>query len=377
MRSWALLVCCAALAGCGVDPATLPARRSAIPVVVYERVEPDQFARQMALLERTGYDTITLETFVRFVRGERVALPRRPILLTFDGGRRDSWASSDPILREHGFNAVVFIDAGRVDTGDPRYLRWRELNAHERDGRWETQLQSGTGNYLMRYGPKPGEVGPFYAYRGNEEVLGGWRERVFGDISKAERVLAYRMPGYTPLAFSPPYGNYGQAGTNDPQIPRLLLRRLQSSFPIVFTQDRPPLARRGIGTEAPLGRLNAGGPEGAQALRNLLAGSPAEAKPAGREHGEQHRPTSPGAGAQHDLGARDDRGSRRPGQRRRGPHGEAAVQARQAASRTVEPEPEDASRPGRHGHLRTGNPVAAAVKSQHASARHGACAPDP
>jgi peptidoglycan/xylan/chitin deacetylase (PgdA/CDA1 family) len=272
MRTPALLVCCAALAGCGVDPAALPARQSAIPVVVYERVEAGAFARQMELLERTGYDTITLATFVRFVRGERVALPRRPILLTFDGGRRDTWAHSDPILRAHGFNAVVFIDAGRVDSGDPKYLRWRELAAHQREGRWEIQLQSGTGNYLIRYGPNPGDVGPFYAYRGNDEVLGGWRERVFGDISKFERVLAYRLPGYAPLAFSPPFGNYGQAGTNDPQIPRLLLGRLHISFPVVFTQDRPPLARRGTGTEAPLGRLEAGGPEGERKLQSVVAG---------------------------------------------------------------------------------------------------------
>ena len=54
--------------------------------------------------------------------------------------------------------------------------------------------------------------------QGNDEVLGGWRERVFGDISKFERVLARRVPGYTLLAFSPPHGNYGQASTNDPAI---------------------------------------------------------------------------------------------------------------------------------------------------------------
>jgi peptidoglycan/xylan/chitin deacetylase (PgdA/CDA1 family) len=272
MRSPALLLCCAALAGCGVDPGSLPARRSAIPVVVYERVEPGPFARQMALLRRAGYETVTLATFVRFIRGERVDLPRRPILLTFDGGRRDAWAHSDPILRAHGFHAVVFVDAGRVDAGDPEYLRWAELDGHQRSRRWETQLQSGTGNRLIRYGSAPGDVGPFYAYRGNDEVLGGWRERVFGDIARSERLLALRVPGYTPLAFSPPYGNYGQAGTNDPAIPRLLLVRLHASFAVVFARDRPPLARRGAGTEAPLGRLEAGGYGGEQALRTMIEG---------------------------------------------------------------------------------------------------------
>jgi hypothetical protein len=48
-------------------------------------------------------------------------------------------------------------------------------------------------------------------------------------------------------------GNYGQAGTNDPQIPRELLRRLELSFEVVFTQDRSGFARPGA--RNPLGRF--------------------------------------------------------------------------------------------------------------------------
>ena len=45
----------------------------------------------MVLLDHAGYETITLEKFVRFVKREDVSLPPRPLLLTFDGGRRASW----------------------------------------------------------------------------------------------------------------------------------------------------------------------------------------------------------------------------------------------------------------------------------------------
>ncbi len=98
-------------------------------------------------------------------------------------------------------------------------------------------------------------MGSFYAYRGSDEVVGGWRERVFGDISWGERQLTYRVHGYRSLAFAPAYGNYGQPGTNDPEIPRLLLERLYGAFPVVFVQDRSPFAVRGAGTAAPVGRL--------------------------------------------------------------------------------------------------------------------------
>ena len=156
-------------------------------------------------------------------------------------------------MRELGLNAVVFVDVGRVEEGDREYLTWRELNTLQRSGRWDVQLQSGTGNHRIQYGPEREDVGPFYAYRGSEEILGGWRERVFSDVTWAEEQLAFRVRGYRPLSFAPPYGNYGQAGTNDPRIPRELLARLLQSFEVVFTQDRSHFASPGSAN--PLGRM--------------------------------------------------------------------------------------------------------------------------
>jgi hypothetical protein len=278
MPSIRSLAACLALAACGgaSDPrAPLPApklelsasdraawapgeaRRAEIPVLAYrgDAVDPRAFARQMALLHHAGYRTISLAALIAHLRGEPVALPPRPFVLTFDDGRLDSWRDSDATLERLGFNAVVFVDAGRVDKRDPAYLRWSELDALQRSGRWQVQLESGTGKHLMRWGPKPGDVGSFYAYRGSDEVINGWRERVFGDISWGERQLAFRVHGYRSQAFAPAYGNYGQAGTNDPEIPRLLLERLHSTFAVVFVQDRRPFAVRGAGTAAPVGRL--------------------------------------------------------------------------------------------------------------------------
>ena len=83
------------------------------------------------------------------------------------------------------------------------------------------------------------------AYRGTDEVLGGWRERTFSDITYGEEQLAHHVEGYRPLAFAPPGGNYGQADTNDPRIPRLLLPRLELSFDLVFTRDGPGFATSG------------------------------------------------------------------------------------------------------------------------------------
>jgi hypothetical protein len=256
MRSMVALCILAAvvLAGCRSEPSGPPA--SSVPVVVYRKLDVARFRRDMERLHDAGFRTITLPTFLRFVRGERVTLPHKAILLTFDDGRADVRTEADPVLDEHGFEAVLFVDAGRVEARERGYLDWPRVDRLQRSGRWDVQLESGSGKFLMRYGPGSDDVGPFYAFRGTEEILGGWRERVFGDISWGEEQLAFHVRGYRPLAFSPPYGNYGQVATNDPEIPRLLLERLQLSFPLVFTQDEPHAVRRGEGTKRPLGRFD-------------------------------------------------------------------------------------------------------------------------
>jgi hypothetical protein len=268
VRLLVAVACCALLAGCGATPAA--PRRDAIPVLVYRgEVEPRAFARHMALLADAGYDTIGLDAFIRYLRGDRVALPPRPFVLTFDDGRA---SLPDATVRGHGFEATVFVDVGRVAAGDARYLGWDALGELQRSGRWDVQLQSGTGNHIMQWGPGRGDVGSFYAYRGADEVLGGWRERVFGDLAWAERQLAMRIGGYRPLAIAPPGGNFGQAGTNDPDIPRVLLPRLQQSFATVFTLDGPALAVRGAGTARPLGRLDMSADGAETRLQALLRG---------------------------------------------------------------------------------------------------------
>jgi peptidoglycan/xylan/chitin deacetylase (PgdA/CDA1 family) len=245
-----------------------PPRRDAVPVLRYGDVSPAAFARQMTLLDHAGYDTVTLDELARFVARETVALPPRPVLLTFDDGRLASFTRTDSILRELGFGAVLFVDVGRIEEGDPAYLTYDELDRLQAGGRWDVQLQSGTGHRRIRYGPEPGDVGAFYAYRGAEEVLGGWRERVFSDVTYGEDQLTHHVRSYRSLAFAPPYGNFGQAGTNDRRIPRLLLERLELSFPLVFTQDRDGLATPGA--RNPLGRFEITGDTTEAELHALL-----------------------------------------------------------------------------------------------------------
>jgi peptidoglycan/xylan/chitin deacetylase (PgdA/CDA1 family) len=243
--------------------------RSAIPVLLYHGLGPesdfaneadagygvdvDDFAKQMTMIDHAGYETVDLKTFLAFVAGKPVDMPPRPLLLTFDDARADSWTGGDGILEKLGFNAVMFVDVGRVEDGDPEYLTWDELRTVQDSGRWLLQLHSGHGHQQIRYGAGPDDYGPYYAYEAQGEDFGGWRERAESDIAWGQDTLAEQISAYRPRAFAPPYGNYGQDGTNDPRIPDELLGWLTRRYDAIFTQDRNARARPGSGPV--LGRI--------------------------------------------------------------------------------------------------------------------------
>ena len=180
----------------------------------------------------------------------RVDLPPRPLLLTFDDARADSWTGGDAILKKLDFTAVMFVDVGRVDAGDREYLTWKELESAQGSGRWQLQLHSGKGHMQIQYGPGDDDFGPFYAYKEQGEDFDGWQKRVRSDIEWGQDTLADHISAYAPLAFAPPYGSYGQDGTNDPKIPDDLLGWLANRYDAIFTQDVSAHVRPGDGPAA-------------------------------------------------------------------------------------------------------------------------------
>src|SRR5919112_1390009 len=162
-------------AGVALDrpyPRLAPAA-NAVPVLAYHGIGPMRdgytvsqraFAQQMAMLARAGFRTISPEQYVRFLDGDRRGLPARPILLTFDDGRLDSYRGADKILAYHGFRATIFVITGPVDDKNQFYLRWSELRRMEASGRWDVQEHADQGHQLARYDAH-GHSGPWYANR--------------------------------------------------------------------------------------------------------------------------------------------------------------------------------------------------------------------
>ncbi|CAN5205343.1 hypothetical protein BH09ACT13_BH09ACT13_07430 [soil metagenome] len=76
------------------------------------------FEEQMALLGEYGYVPVSLDA-VRDHYLHGAELPARAALITFDDGYRDNLENALPVLRRHGYPAVVFVPIGFLDDGRP------------------------------------------------------------------------------------------------------------------------------------------------------------------------------------------------------------------------------------------------------------------
>ena len=87
----------------------------AVPVLLYHGIHPNtnpakdpysvsgaEFARQIQMLSESGFHAISIAQYARFAGGDVAGLPDRPILITFDDGRVDSFQGADSSSRGQG-----------------------------------------------------------------------------------------------------------------------------------------------------------------------------------------------------------------------------------------------------------------------------------
>ena len=225
----------------------LPPTPGEIPVVLWHgisgvrdgySVTQAEFARQLAALKHLGYESISVEQWADFRTGKTEGLPVKPILLTFDDGRLDSYRGADRVLQRYGMQATMFAITGQIEAGDPEYLTWAELHAMAASGRWDIEPHAHEGHQKLTVAPD-GTQAPFYAARkytrsGGMETLQEWEARVATDLFTVNE--RFEDQGLTPHVFAVPFGDYGQRDGNDPAIPELLTSLLTRQFGSYFIQ---------------------------------------------------------------------------------------------------------------------------------------------
>jgi Polysaccharide deacetylase len=227
----------------------LPGYIDAIPVLVYHGINDQHdvysvsqrtFAAQMEMLKRAGFHTVSIAQYSAFQHGELSGLPPRPILITFDDGRFDSYRGADSVLAREGFRATMFVITGDIASRNPFYLNWTELQRMRHSGRWDIQPHAYLGHIEITVDAR-GDQAPFYAMRRwlrstGEETFAAFQRRVGGDLfTLAGQFHAQGIPVYS---IAVPFGDYGQQDPgNDPRIAPFTLGLMRSQFGTVFIQD--------------------------------------------------------------------------------------------------------------------------------------------
>jgi Polysaccharide deacetylase len=236
----------------------LPEYDGAVPVLLYHginnshdhySVTPKQFAEQMMMLKRANFRTISVDQYLRFLKGDRKGLPIRPILITFDSGRWDSYQNADSVLAKYGYRATMSVIAGEVGHG-PFYPDWNEVRRMRDSGRWDIALEAGLGATNIRAGKKD-DRRPFYANLrvfadGHRESFEAYRHRVTSDIQMGISLLRSQLPGWEPQVMALPFGDYGQVNPNDAQTGAFLRGWLHSHFKALLLQGQPVFSITGM-----------------------------------------------------------------------------------------------------------------------------------
>src|SRR3954470_15366624 len=117
----------------------LPGNPLSVPCAIFDE--------QMSLLGDLGYTVVGLDAVLDHY-AEGAPLPEGAVLITFDDGYRDNLENAVPVLRKHGYPAVLFVPIGYLDAAYPlpheehlasrgvlnRTVDWEQLADLERNG---------------------------------------------------------------------------------------------------------------------------------------------------------------------------------------------------------------------------------------------------
>lgn len=170
-----------------------------IPVLMYHkvspsrkekyRISPEKFTSQMEYLSKKGYQTISPDDLLEFVRQKRT-LPERSVLIAFDDGYKDNFTYAYPILKRYKFQATIFLVTQYIgkkngwSDGSEEMLSWEEIEEMKREG-----FSFGSHTHT------------------HPNLLELPRDKVLSEIRDSKRILEERLEE-TISFFAYPYGKF-------------------------------------------------------------------------------------------------------------------------------------------------------------------------
>lgn len=219
-----------------------------IPVLLYHGIvkEPDgvniswdTFIEQMEALKKAGYETIDINELSAFLNGEDIILPEKPIVITFDDGRKDSYYYSDFVFKELGFKAVMFVAVNKQIEQDPFFLSWEELNKMQASGRWDIQSHGKRAHefIIINSYNEEGKFASNFKWLPEEErweTLKKVKDRLAQDYRMSKEILEEKVQGANVIAYAYPFGDFGQRQGNFRDLSEMNLDSVSDYYQLAF-----------------------------------------------------------------------------------------------------------------------------------------------
>jgi tetratricopeptide (TPR) repeat protein len=202
----------------------------------------DNFVSQVRALSSAGYTAITLDE-LDAMRSGKAPFPAKPILLTFDDARADSFRLGDPVLVSYGMKATMFVPTVRIADESAFNADWTQLQKLRATGRWDFQAHG-----HLAHDPIPidaeGGVAEFLVNRewladeGRLESHEEFALRVDGDYATSAQKLIEHLPGQRVIGYAFPFSEMGQLhGGNDPDALATNEAAFRKRYRYGFVQD--------------------------------------------------------------------------------------------------------------------------------------------
>jgi peptidoglycan/xylan/chitin deacetylase (PgdA/CDA1 family) len=196
-------------------------------------VSAKRFGEHLATLRAAGMNTVTAADIAAAFSGGP-ALPPNAVMLSFDDGRADAMMFADPLLKQAGMSATMFVISGAASEPGIYYASWDKVEGYARSGRWD--IQSHTAESHREHAADGGGSLPALTSLAKGESLEEYRMRVREDLREAGDAIESHI-GRRPVAFAYPFGAYGADRSNDPAIIDVLREEVEREYQLAFQQD--------------------------------------------------------------------------------------------------------------------------------------------
>ncbi len=192
-----------------------------LPIIMYHGITEDAkrigtFVISVSMLKsdleylvEEGYQTVTVDDVIGYVKHEK-PLPPKPIILTFDDGYYNNYCYAYPLLQQYQMKAVIspigkYTDLySEMEDKNPAYahITWDEIREMMESGLVEIQNHS----YDLHHQTN-GRTG---AKKKQGETLAAYGKFLESDLMIWQEKME-KNTGYTPTTFTYPFGGISEA----------------------------------------------------------------------------------------------------------------------------------------------------------------------